>query len=115
MLKLNIIHTFRHLQYTDYTPYLFHGVSMCFDDEAILLVGGTGRDTHKRYDVVLEKKRQKYVCKFRRVRMLGQEGEKGNVGLTMEMMYPCPVAKGNAIYYYSLSRSNGGKGWYVRI
>lgn len=83
-------------------------MSLYFDDEMIMIVGGWGVEETRRYDVVLERKRQKYVGRFRKVRLEQKDG------VRVDMRWPCSVSRGNTVYFYSLVKGVGG-GWFVRI
>lgn len=111
-LLLDRKYTFPELLYKVDAPltsgkFLFAGMSMYIEDDLVLFVGGHAVQPQVRFDIVLERKRQKFQMKYRRVRA----SEATLIG--MSMLCPFTIREGKTLYFYSVAHLNGE--WMLRI
>lgn len=76
----------------------------------MLLCGGQAVQPHLRFDVLLEKKRQKFQLKYRKVFIMDASSAGG---INMSMYYPCTVRDGKTVYFYSVAQLK--EEWMLRI
>ena len=80
---------------------------MHFEDDQVCLFGGQGVQPSVRFDILLEKKRQKYQMKYRRVRTVDA------TEISMDMYYPFAIRENKMLYFYSAAKLHNE--WMLRI